>query len=405
VTRTVRFALAALAVVSAGAAQADPILRLPRLGKGKLLGNDRESGAFGFAAELNAMAGLGAERQMRIPEIGQLAGGTTALSLRLGIVGEAVGGQTFWPLDYLVRVDAAEIGRVDGDQARDRPAAAANQVIDDAALWWRPHVAAQVIAGRFKVPFTRWRQQDRLALATAGVPFAVERVAPDRRWGLTFAGDLGALAYAAGAYYDRDWFEPRLKVEVDGAQVLVDPSRAGRAIYVVHSQWTPRAPIGADLWASPARDPWFDWLRLSLGAGALLRVRDGQAGNRLDVAINGNLTWRRLSAVAEGLFAAEAEVFELAAVAELGAMASDRAGFFLRGELESCLDRRTTPACRAGAHSSDGRGRTLRTAGTGATWFVTTDRRSKIALWLFVRRDQPGDFKGDGAVVELQTAL
>jgi len=400
--RPARVAVAVVALLLAsGTAAADPIFVPPVIGKGKMTADDAPY-TVAFVSELSAIAALGVERSTTFPDVGEQQGGTTEFSLRLGLFGK-----TSWPLDYTVRIDVSEARRVDGDRARDAPMTVVSQFVDDAALWWRPHVAANLIAGRFKVPFSRSRHWDRSELTAAAVPFAVERTAPDRRWGITFLGDLGAIAYAAGAYVDHDDVEPRVTLGEGDSAVVVDPSRGGRAAFAAHLEWTPRAPIRRGFLPEPSSEPWFDVVRVSAGLGTLVRLRAPDRGTRTDLALHGQLKWRRLSAEAEILFGVEPDVFESAATAELAWTPTDKSAFFARGEYERCDERAAAPdrACRDGNFTSAALGRPIWTLGGGATWFVTADRRSKATFVGFFRRDRTGDLDADGAIVQLQTAL
>jgi hypothetical protein len=383
------------------AARADPIFAPPDIGAGALAGNEHERGSFGLLAELSTWVMADGERVGTFADIGDGSGGDTWLSLRVGFAGE-----TCWPLGYAVRVDASEARRVDGDAARDEPIAAVSQFVDDAWVWWRPHVAAQLIAGRFHVPFARSRQWDRSELTAGVAPFAIRRASPERRWGLTFLGDLGALSYAAGAYADTDAVEPRLSIGSPAGSLTVDPSAHGRAAFGVHGEWTPRAPIRRGSLAPPSSDPWFDWVRVSAGAGVLVRVRERGRGTRTDLTLSGNLKWKRLSIAAELLFAVEPDAFESAASGELGWGVTDRGAVFARGEYERCDPRDSAKlACDLAPHTSAGLHDALYTAGGGASYFVSADRRSRITVFGFRRREVGAELDAGGAIVQLQTAL
>jgi hypothetical protein len=136
--------------------------------------------------------------------------------------------------------------------------------------------------------------------------------------------------------------------------------------------------------------------------GALVRLRE--QGARADLAAHVMAKRRRLSAMAELVAGIDADAFELAATGELAAMLGERGAVFARGELERCAER-GAGACRAVAHTSGGALDQLWTAGAGAAWFVTADRRSRVALHGWLRRGDRGAFAADGAIVELATAL
>ncbi len=394
--RLLAFALA----LAATPAAADPILRLPAVGKKGVLSGTRGEGPWtALLIQVDAIAALGVDAQTVFPEVGVLDGGSTKLAImRLGFVGAMAE-----RVDYLVRADLADL--VNEDQQTEDLSIIPSEIFDDALVWWRAHPAFELVVGRGKVPFTRYRQWDRSELTAAAVPFAIERMAPDRRWGATVLGDLGAMSYAGGAYADTDEIEPRHVVAVGNMLRTVDPSAGGSALLAFHVEWTPRAPIGVDsgLLATPRADPWFDTVKVSAGMGTAVRLRD--AGTRVDLALDGNLKWKRLSAAAETVLAVESDVIEWAVAIEAGAMPNDVSLVFVRAEIENCFDRVDDPACRDGFHSSDGRGDALWTVGGGATWFVTKDRRSKATFVGWLRRDDDGDVDGDGAIVQLQTAL
>lgn len=353
-------------------AAADPVIELPPNGKGLLAGGgegcDR---SLAFTGEANVLGVLGTEPLSTYPEIDGIVGNEPELGgVRLGLIGRASIGA------WIVRIDASEGLRVDLDDLKDEPVAVIDRFIDDAAVWWTPAVWANVAVGRQKVPFSRFRQLDR-ALVTAGAPpFFVHDIAPDRRWGASWIGDLGALGYAAGAYADLDDLEMRAET---------DPSASGRVIVAGHVEWTPRAPLGDDHVATPSTDPWFDTWRPSGGLGFAWRNRGDGRGNRLDTSLSGQTKWRHYAVIAELVLTADGGELSLSGAGEASILVTDKALLFARGELE--LDR------------------DLVSGGGGASWFVTDDRRNKVTFYGFARRDTNRGPRRDGVIVQLQASL
>src|SRR5262249_2266713 len=172
-------------------------------------------------------------------------------------------------------------------------------VIDDAYAFFRPFPALQILAGRAPVPFAKERQYDEIDEPLGAPPFLVDRVTPDRRYGVLVLGDLGGAAYALGASEDLDAVEPRRPRD--------DPSAGGAFALALHVEWTPRAPMmgsnppgkveGArGPLPTPSTDPWWDEARVSVGLGGLLRVRE-DGSTRLDGSVSAQLKWRWLAAL------------------------------------------------------------------------------------------------------------
>lgn len=411
-----------------GAASADPILELPPVGRGSFLhapaknrdpgvpgapsGGGRSAAAAGstdpdrlpgrsgaselaLVAEMSALGVLGDDRRTIFPDAGDLEGGEPELALmRVGLVGWS-GCQ---PLGFAVRADLAEGLRLDREDFSYHPLAASDALVDDLYGAWTPRVWAQVWLGRQPVPFSRFRQSEH-ALSTSGaVPFVVDRVAPERRWGAAFHGDLGALAYAAGVYADGAVFEeapsreervPDDAPEVDDNGVplpLHDPSTGGRVAVAAHAEWTPRAPMGPGPLASPEKDPWYPVPRVSAGAGALVRLRE-EGGDRVDLSMDGSGKWRQLSALVELILSIDGGQVALAAAGEAGFLVTDRFHVFLRADDDIEVE--------------------WWTVGGGAGWFVTADRWNKVTFFGWVRRkqDDVGEADADGVIVQLQAAL
>jgi hypothetical protein len=417
-------AAAALASSLAAPAAADPILDLPPVGRGGLLGpppdasdlslekepgrRRRSAAAAGssdparlpgrtgsselaLVAEMSALGVLGAERITIFPEVDGLEGGQPELAvMRVGLVG--------WsgcrPFGAALRADLAESLRLEEDDFRAHPAASIDRMLDDAYAAWYPRPWAQLWLGRQPVVFSRFRQVEHALLSGGAPPFVVDRIAPDRRWGAAFHGDLGGLAYAAGAYADLDRLELRAE-QPEGdmppppgadAPPLPDPSAGGRAALAAHVEWTPRAPMGPGSAPSPSSDPWYDTPRASAGAGVLWRVRDADLGNRVDLSLSGGGKYRWASALAELILSADPDRVALSGAAELSALAGDRFVLFARADYDIEVH--------------------WWTVGPGATYFATRDRWNKVSIFGWVRRQ--GEDRGpdaDGVIVQLQAAL
>ena len=398
--------------LGAGVAMADPLLELPPADRGVVVGDPRSSrdsserpsgqasqvaeatppGFLALIGEVDILAILGSEPTTTYPDTGAITGGEPELAVaRLGLL--ATRARTW----LLVRLDGSEALRVDLDLLKRRPVATVDAFIDDASIWWRPRGWFEVMGGRVVVPFARFRQLERGILASGAVPFAVDRVAPDRRWGATVHGDVGAMSYAAGAYADPDWLELRAGEKIDSSSmdsmepmepdgpvdVAPDPSAGGRSIAVLHVGWTPRAPIGPDPLATPEADPWFDTARPAAGLGIMWRHREGV--DRFDAALNGQLKYQRFAAIAEILASLEGGEIAASISGEASALITDRAVLFAQAEYDGELG--------------------LWTAGGGVGFFATTDRRNKLTLVAWVRREPGSAVKRDGAVVHIQAAF
>ncbi len=363
-----------LALVSRFAA-AEPVLRLPAAGNGVITGGGANQRAvIALLGEANGMAILGAERLTEFPEVDGIKGNEPELSIaRFGLLGRL----ERWPVSGLLRIDFSEGLRVDDEDVTDRPLAVMDRFVDDASVWWEPRVWAAFVLGRGKVPFSRFRQLDRMLLTAGATPFVVDRITPDRRWGATVLGDLGALGYAAGVYVDTARLERRRGAD--------DPSQAGRAILAAHVEWTPRAPIGSDHIATASSDPWHDTVRVSVGVGSLVRLRADNAGTRLDTSLSGQVTWRRYSSMGELIVTSDGGAVSLSGAAQASMLASDKVLVFGRGDADVVVD--------------------LWTLGGGVSYFVTPDRRNKLTLFGWVRRDSERGPRRDGVVVQLQAGF
>jgi hypothetical protein len=415
--------------VTAGAtaAAADPILELPPVGRGGLFGEPpamseralekepgrrrRSAAAAGssdparlpgqggaselaLVAEMSAFGVLGADRVTVFPEVGKLEGGQPELALmRVGLIG--------WsgchPVGFALRADLSEGLRLDEDDFRATPAAAIDRLIDDAYAVWVPGSGAQVFVGRQPVVFSRFRQVEHALLTGGATPFLIDRVAPDRRWGAAFHGDLGGIAYAAGFYEDADRLETRPPAPEDmppdpgeppplEPEPLPDPSAGGRTAAAFRLEWTPRAPMGPGSAPSPRTDPWYETPRVSAGAGALWRWRGGGLGSRYDLSLSGAGKYRAASALAELILSFDGGQIALAGAGELDLLVTDKLLLFARADYDIEVD--------------------WWTVGPGATYFVTRDRWNAISMFGWVRRqgDDEGP-DGDGVIVQLQAAL
>jgi hypothetical protein len=137
---------------------------------------------------------------------------------------------------------------------------------------------------------------------------------------------------------------------------------------------------------APSDDPRFDALTSSFGAGVLGRVReDGSA--RVDGSLSARVTWRWVAALAE-LVATRAGAFELGGHAEVTVTPIDRVAVTARGEIDG---------------GAPGGGEWSVAGGVG--WHVTRDRRNRLVLIGWVRRDRDRDSPYDGVVVFLQASL
>lgn len=370
-----RLAILGVLLGLAAPAAADPIARLPPVGKGLLTDAAPGPELLAVVGEVSGIGILGADDMTTLPGYGAIEGNRPELGLaRVGLV--AVHGRLPWAA--VVRVDFSEGLRTDLDTDFDRPLAAIDRFVDEAQVWFRPAVWTNLVAGRQKVPFSRFRQLDE-SLLTAGVPpFLIDRIAPDRRWGVGVHGDLGALSYASGIYEDHDALEPRI---VDG-----DPSSGGRGMFAAHVEWTPRAPIGLDHLPTPRADPWYDTTRVSLGFGFLYRATTDTGAQRFDVSASGQVVLGRFAVLAEAIIAKQGRETSADVAAEASVGITDRWMLFARGDTD--------------AHQE------LWSSGLGMSYFVTADRRNRVSLYGWLRRET-GDSSvdRDGVIAQLQASL
>jgi hypothetical protein len=363
--------LAAPVTLAATSAHADPVVIVPPAGKLTLHhGQTRLS----LTAEAHFLAILHAAPASTYPELGNIDSIQPALAeARVGLLAHGS------CLSLSLRLDASEALRVSRDDLDTRPAATAATIgrfIDDAALFWTPRVWASMAIGRHKVPFSRFRQLERNRLTAAAVPFLVDRLGPDRRWGATLYGDLGSIAYATGAYADLDSMETR----PDVAQPVTDNAQALAMGYV---GWTPRAPIGPDHMPTPPSDLWFHTVRLFGGIGVLWRAREG--ADRIDVSLAGQLKYRRFALMGELFAYSDSDAAGLSGAIQISALVHERAALFISGEYDLEVEDWA--------------------AGGGASYFITADRRTRLTATGWLRRGFHGEARGDGAVLSLQASL
>ena len=74
-----------------------------------------------------------------------------------------------------------------------------NEILDAKIVWTR-FSAARVSVGLDKVPFSRFAMNSSSRLTLVERPLTTQKIAPDRRVGVTVLGDLAGLEYAAGFY-------------------------------------------------------------------------------------------------------------------------------------------------------------------------------------------------------------
>lgn len=253
-----------------------------------------------------------------------------------------------------------------------------DSVVDDLYAWWRPSGAAQVIAGRQRVPFSRARLVEESAEPFGAPPFVIDRLAPDRRWGAALAGSWERLGYVAGAFADLDDLEPRQRFD--------DPSRGGAVAVAATVEWAspsfwPRGPL-------PVRraDPGFAIGQLAVSLGGLGRARE-DGGVRLDGALGAQARWKALAAIGE-LLVSEDDGVDVGGHLTLLATPIDRLVLGLRGEWD--------PGAAGGGAWS---------AAANVGWHVTKDRRNRIAVTGWLKRDADRGTPGDGIVVFLQASL
>ena len=365
-------------------AAADAIFPEPVVGRARW-GDDADTRELGLLVDMRALGVLAADRLASFParRYGLEDQIPALISARAGL--RAAFRDT--PLILVARVDIAESARPYRDA---RAGAVTDGVLDDLYLEWTAARPFHLVVGRARVPWSKPRQFDELDEPLGSPPFVADRIAPDRRWGALVVGDLGAAAYAAGAWEDFDALEPRIRVG--------DPSSGGAFVTGAWLEWTPRAPmyggnpVGAIVGArgplpTPRNDPWFDTWRISAGAGALARVRD-DGSTRFDLALSVLTKWGPVSGQAEVFLASEAGKQTLGGDAELMVTPVDRIALSLRGEFDD-------GAPNGGEHS----------AAAAVQYHVTKDRRNRLGVVAWVRRDVDRDTPYDAVTVFLQASL
>jgi len=368
-----------------GTALADPIFPEPVAGKGRLGDDGEAAGQVGLVAEMRALGVLTVDRLASWPaqRLGLEAQVPALVAARAGLIA----GLTDTPVTFVARVDISDAAR---PYVPDGIGRIAGGIVDDLYLAWRPSPVIELVMGRARVPWSRPRQYEELDEPLGAPPFITDRIAPDRRYGALLTGDLGAVAYAAGAWEDVDALEPRLRVG--------DPSANGAFIGGGWIEWTPRAPmygsnpVGKIVGArgplpTPRTDPWFETWRWSLGGGAISRIRsDGSL--RLDAAASGLVKWTFLAASGEVIYSRESTRVALGGHLELMTTPLDRIALSIRGEVDN-------DAPNGGEMS----------ASAAFQYHVTKDRRNRIGLIGWVRRDKARDTPYDGLVVFLQASI
>jgi hypothetical protein len=374
-------ATVALVALPASPVRADPIFQVPELGK---VSDEGELGTVGLLAEMRALGVLAANRLAGWPDrrLGLEAQRPALIAARVGGLAELADA----PVTFVLRVDFGELAR---SSLPDGAGATLGALIDDAYAFYRPFPALQILAGRAPVLFSKERQFDEIEEPLGAPPFLVDRVAPDRRFGVTLLGDLGGAAYALGAYEDVDALEPR--------RPLDDPSAGGALAVALHLEWTPRAPMmgsnppgkveGArGPLPTPSADPWWGEARVSAGLGGLLRVRE-DGSTRLDGSLSLQLKWRWLAALGEAI-ATSGSPARIGAHGTLMVTPIDQLALAVRGEWD--------PGALGGGQWS--------VAG-GVSWFVTKNRRNKVGVFGWLMRDRDRGTPYDAVTVFLQASL
>ncbi|MBI4512045.1 MAG: hypothetical protein HY698_20605 [Deltaproteobacteria bacterium] len=363
-------------------AAADPLYQAPTVGKARWGGGDEDLALVGLLAEARLLAVPRASARASWPDR-TLALEEESPTLVAGRIGVVVVGRSI-PASLVLRADLAEGLREEETGSNAGWAATVDSYLDDAHLVATPWRPMQVVAGRSRVTWSKLRQFDEVDLPLGSVPFVIDRIAPDRRWGITVLGDLGALSYALGIHEDMDTLEPRFEG---------DPSRGGQLVVSGHVESTPRAPMmgsnppgkipgAVGPMPTPTADPWYDVARVSVGLGSMWRQRE-DATARLDVALSAHVKWRLLAMVAEVIGTSDGGEGEVGGYGELIVTPIDRVALTVRGEWDG------------------GMGESGIWVGTGGiTWLATTDRRNKVAVIGTLRRDQQ-----DSMMVLFQASL
>lgn len=361
-----------VSLASPAAAELPPRSRLVWTGQG---GETYQSLTLEFAA----VAVLGANRLTGFPELGKLAGGEPEMiRLRIGAVGDS------GRIGYAARIDIAETLRIDTDQLRFYPYTAASQLIDDLYGLWRPRAGLELTAGRQRIGTSRFRAVEVAELSLAAAPFAIDRTIPDRRWGARARQRIGPVLVGAGGWVDGDSIEPRVAPN--------DPSFDDRGLISAEVEWA-IAGDGTGTWY-PERgaiidDPAIDnpaldepapapELHVVARAAPLVRIGDD---TRLDAVLGVEARLGRYGGLLELLWLDG----DLGVAGEGELTLHPKVGLFSRGEVDG--ERR------------------LWSAGGGVTYYPTVDRRSRISIYGWVRRELDPAPARDGVVLQLGAAL
>jgi hypothetical protein len=377
----------ALLELSASVASADALILPPRTERVRF--GDAAGVHGGVLADVRAIGPVGGDRLALWPDrgLGTEAERPGLAAGRLGAVVVFGGTQ----LSVIASVDAAELLRpeIDGQAPWEHDRwRFAMSLVDDLALDWAPSRALRFTLGRQRVPGSIWRTIDERDLPLALVPQIVDRRVPDRRNGLTVSGDLGALAYAAGVYEELDELATR---HIDDARGPANSMVLG----VAALRWTPFAPMSGSNppghvtgalgpLPTPTTDPWYDTLRMSGDLALVGRLDRTGKNTTTQLVASLQLKWRWLGLVGEVLTGSD---LELGADGELMITPWDRLSVHGRAEWD---------AATAGG---------TWTLGGGFAWHATEDRRNRIGLVAWARRNDTGRLHEDAAIVCLQASL
>lgn len=392
----------AAALSAAIPARSDPVFPVPSVGRLRWGDSPEDPLLVGAILEARLLGIPASSRLAAWPDrrLGLDPGAAAIDTIRVG----AVANLRRAPFSFALAIDAAEPARprLGGDELFDEdPGVAVNRLVQDAYAVWRPVRSAHFILGRARVPWSKIRQFDEVDLPLGASPFVIDRLAPDRRWGLALVGDLGSIAYAAGAWEDLDALEPRVRAPVVGGPPA-DPSSGGAAALAVHLEWTPRAPMmgsnppgrvpgASGPMPTPRADPWFSTPRTSIGIGALWRIREDRS-SQLDASLSAELKWRWLGVLTEGIVSSDGRSGGrgLTAGAHGTVMVApiDAVGLLGRAEWD-------------GGAGTEGEW----TLGAGAVFYPTRSRRDQVGFLGVLRRDVARGTRADAAVVVLQSRL
>jgi hypothetical protein len=359
-------------------ALADPVWQAPAVGTGGF----HEGGLRGgLLLDARLIGVLAADRLATWPDrqLGLEDETPTAVAVHVGVRLELA---RDW--DLVLELDLAELLRpeIAGEVPWDDVPRFAMATLDHAFVRFEAYRELELVVGRSHVPFGKQRQFDELDLGLGAVAFVTDRLAPDRRAGLLLAGDFGALAYAAGVFEDLE---------------ALEGSPEGAGLAALHVEWTPIAPIYGSYppgkipgargpLPTPRQDPWFDTMRVSVGAGALLRLDEqGKTETRFSASLQAK--WKMMAGLAEVISSTTSGT---GVYAELIVTPIDAVSIHARGELDS------------------GEANGALTYGGGVSYAVTADRRSRmgVAAWKrTVKLDDNRERHEDAAIVLLQTSL